>query len=87
MSTQGIPLKSDFRERARVNDIAVARLIGFEAKEIADGHATVMLAAGPQHANPLGACTAEFFVILPMRQWGWRLQAPLRRRNPSLPSN
>lgn len=54
MSTQGIPLKSDFRERARVNDIAVARLIGFETKEIADGHATVMLAAGPQHANPMG---------------------------------
>ena len=54
MSTQGIPLKSDFRERAKVNDIPVARLIGFEAKEIADGHATVMLAAGPQHANPMG---------------------------------
>ena len=54
MSAQGIPLKSDFRERAKVNDIPVARLIGFEAKEIADGHATVMLAAGPQHANPMG---------------------------------
>src|SRR5215472_14018945 len=54
MSTQGIPLKSDFRERARVNDIPVGRLIGFEAKQIADGRATVMLAAGPQHANPMG---------------------------------
>ena len=54
MSDQGIPLKSDFRERARVNDIPVARLIGFEAKQIADGRATVMLAAGPQHANPMG---------------------------------
>src|SRR5260370_24172477 len=54
MSAQGIPLKADFRERARVNDIPVARLIGFEAKEIADGRATVMLAAGPQHANPMG---------------------------------
>src|SRR5437868_14342371 len=54
MSAQGIPLKSDFRERARANDIPVARLIGFEAKEIADGRATVMLAAGPQHANPMG---------------------------------
>jgi len=31
MSAQGIPLKADFRERARVNDIPVARLIGFEA--------------------------------------------------------
>lgn len=54
MSAQGIPLKPDFRERARVNDIPIARLIGFEAKGIADGHATVMLAAGPQHANPMG---------------------------------
>src|SRR5713101_7008507 len=54
MSAKGIPLKSDFWERARVNDIPVARLIGFEAKEIADGRATVMLAAGPQHANPMG---------------------------------
>jgi len=54
MSAQEIPLKSDFRERARVNDMPVARLIGFEAKEIGDGRATVMLAAGPQHANPMG---------------------------------
>jgi len=54
MSAQGIPLKSDFRERARVNDIPVACLIEFESKEIANGHATVMLAAGPQHANPMG---------------------------------
>jgi len=44
----------DFRERARANDIPVARLIGFEAKEIADGRATVVLAAGLQHANPMG---------------------------------
>src|SRR5882672_5240197 len=54
MSVKGIPLKSDSWERARVNDIPVARLIGFEAKEIADGRATVTLAAGPQHANPMG---------------------------------
>ena len=54
MTVQGIPLKLDFRERARVNDVPIARLIGFEAKEIADGRATVILAAGPQHANPVG---------------------------------
>jgi len=54
MIAQGIPLKSDFRERARVNDVSGARLIGFEAQEIADGRATVMLATGPQHANPMG---------------------------------
>src|SRR5215470_5089199 len=54
MSAPGIPLKLDFRERARVNDVPVARLIGFEAKEIANGRATVILAAGRQHANPMG---------------------------------
>jgi len=54
MSAQGIPLKGDFRERAGVNDVPVARLIGFEAKEVANGRATVILAAGPQHANPMG---------------------------------
>jgi uncharacterized protein (TIGR00369 family) len=54
MSTQGVPLQTDFRERARTNDVPIARLIGFEVKDIADGRATVVLAAGPQHANPMG---------------------------------
>jgi uncharacterized protein (TIGR00369 family) len=54
MSAQEIPLKLDFRERATVNDVPVARLIGFEVKEIAEGRATVTLAAGPQHSNPMG---------------------------------
>ena len=54
MSTPETPVKSDFRTRAKTNDVAVARLIGFEAKEIADGRATVVLEAGPQHANPMG---------------------------------
>ena len=54
MSTPETPLKPDFRARAKMNDVAVARLIGFEAKEAADGRATVTLAAGPQHANPMG---------------------------------
>ena len=47
-------MKADFRTRAKTNDVPVARLIGFEAKEIADGRAVVTLAAGPQHANPMG---------------------------------
>jgi uncharacterized protein (TIGR00369 family) len=47
-------LPPDFRERAKANDVPVARLIGFEAKDIRDGRATVMLSAGPQHANPMG---------------------------------
>ena len=54
MSNQELPSQADFRERARTNDVPVARLIGFEAKDIADGRATVVLAAGPQHANPMG---------------------------------
>jgi len=47
-------MASDFRERAKTNDVPVARLIGFEAKEIGNGRATIVLAAGPQHANPMG---------------------------------
>jgi uncharacterized protein (TIGR00369 family) len=54
MSTQETPSQPDFRERAKANDVAVARLIGFEARDVADGHATVTLSAGPQHANPMG---------------------------------
>ena len=54
MSAQEIPLQPDFRERAKANDVPVARLIGFEAKGVANGRATVVLAAGPQHANPMG---------------------------------
>jgi len=34
--------------------VPVARLVGFEAKAIAAGRATVVLAAGPQHRNPMG---------------------------------
>ena len=54
MSTPGIPVESELRTRATTNDVPVARLIGFEVKEIGDGRATVILAAGPQHANPMG---------------------------------
>lgn len=54
MSAHNIPVASDFKTRAEANDVPVAHLIGFEAKEIAAGRATVTLAAGPQHANPMG---------------------------------
>src|SRR5437773_240662 len=54
MSVQQASGKADFRERAKTNDVPVARLIGFEANEIHDGRAIVTLAAGPQHANPMG---------------------------------
>jgi uncharacterized protein (TIGR00369 family) len=54
MSAPENPSKPDFTTRAKANDVPVARLIGFEAKEIADGRALVTLASGPQHANPMG---------------------------------
>jgi len=54
MTTEGRPVQPDFRTRAKRNDVPVARLIGFEARAIGDGRATVMLTAGPQHANPMG---------------------------------
>ena len=53
-STPDIPAAPDFRARAKTNDVPIARLIGFEAEEIADGKATVTLTTGPQHANPMG---------------------------------
>src|SRR6266850_6435879 len=40
--------------KANTNEVPIALLIGFEAKEIADGRAVVTLAAGQQHANPMG---------------------------------
>src|SRR5580698_3898424 len=54
MSAPENPLPPDCVERAKTNDVPVARLIGFEAKDIGDGRATVTLSAGPQHANPMG---------------------------------
>jgi uncharacterized protein (TIGR00369 family) len=39
---------------ADIKDVPVARLIGFEAKEIANGRALVTLAAERRHANPMG---------------------------------
>ena len=32
----------------------IARLIGFQERDIADGRATVVLTAVPRHANPMG---------------------------------
>jgi uncharacterized protein (TIGR00369 family) len=54
MTAQEISSQPDFRGRANANNVPVARLIGFEAKDIGDGRATVTLSAGPQHAIPMG---------------------------------
>jgi acyl-coenzyme A thioesterase PaaI-like protein len=52
--TQQTSSRPDFRERAKANDVPVARLIGFETERIGEGRAAMVLAAGPQHANPMG---------------------------------
>jgi uncharacterized protein (TIGR00369 family) len=54
MSVPDNPFQPDLKQRATANDVPVARLIGFEATEVGEGRATVILAAGPQHANPMG---------------------------------
>lgn len=54
MSAPELPVEPDFRARAKTNNVPVARLIGFEATEIAEGRAIVTLTAGPHHANPMG---------------------------------
>jgi uncharacterized protein (TIGR00369 family) len=54
MSTSDSPTAPDFLTRAKVNDVPIARLIGFQVQEVAGGHALVTLEAGPQHANPMG---------------------------------
>ena len=50
----GTTVQPNFRERVKANDVPVARLIGFQRKDIRDGLAAVTLSAGPQHANPMG---------------------------------
>jgi uncharacterized protein (TIGR00369 family) len=53
MSSQPVQ-QPGFKTPAEINDVPIARLIGFEAKEIGDGRAVVTLAAGQRHANPMG---------------------------------
>jgi uncharacterized protein (TIGR00369 family) len=54
MSSPEPGLQPDPWSTTKANQMAVGRLIGFEAKEAADGRAVVTLSAGPQHANPMG---------------------------------
>jgi uncharacterized protein (TIGR00369 family) len=54
MTDHASPNTSDFRARAKANDVPIARLLGFQAQNIAGGQALVTLTAGPQHANPMG---------------------------------
>ena len=87
MSTHEIPSHADFRERAKANDVPIARLIRFEVKDIANGRATVVLAAGPHMQIPWERCMAEFFAILLMPRWASHLRALSPLTNPLLPWN
>ena len=40
--------------RGELPEPPVARLVGFKLVEVSEGHATVLLEAGSQHANPMG---------------------------------
>jgi hypothetical protein len=71
MTAQENSSQPQFKERANANNVPVARLIGFEAKDIGDGRATVTLSAGPQHANP--HLTAIHDAMLPVLGIGQRL--------------
>ena len=85
MSTPGIPVKSDFRTRAKTNDVPVARLIGFEAKEIAEGRATVTLSAGPQHANPMGTLHGGILCDIAVFSLSFQCSSTVRSRLKSRP--
>jgi uncharacterized protein (TIGR00369 family) len=54
MSAAEAPLESTRMTPEKVRNMPVGRLIGFETREIMAGRAVVTLAAGPQHANPMG---------------------------------
>lgn len=81
--TQQTSSRPDFRERAKANDVPVARLIGFEAERIGEGRAAVVLAAGPQHANPMGTLHGGIFCDIADAAMGWPLQALWGRTNRS----
>ena len=54
MATPGTPAEPAVNELVRKAKPPIAQLIGFDAQKIAEGHALITLAAGPQHANPMG---------------------------------
>jgi|HubBroStandDraft_2_1064218.scaffolds.fasta_scaffold433716_2 hypothetical protein len=54
-------VKLDFRERAKANDVPVARLVGFQTKDIRGGLAAVTLSGGRQ------LCEGETFCVHPSR--------------------
>ena len=87
MSTQGDSGKPDFRTRAKTNDVPVARLIGFEAKEIAEGRATVTLSAGPQHANPTGTLHGGILCDIADAAMGTAFASTLAPKESSQPWN
>jgi uncharacterized protein (TIGR00369 family) len=87
MSTQEIPSQADFTERAKTNDVPIARLIGFEVKGIADRRATVVLAARSQHANPMGTLHGGVLCDIADAAMGIAFASTRAQMNPLLPWN
>ena len=87
MSNQEFPSPADFRERAKTNHVPIGRLLGFKEKDIAAGRATVVLAAGPQHAYPMETLHGGILCDIADTAIGIAFAALSRRRNLSLPSN
>lgn len=54
MSAPDIPSPPEVQKRLPPSEAAIARLIGFEVKQVGEGRASVVLNAGAQHANPMG---------------------------------
>jgi uncharacterized protein (TIGR00369 family) len=54
MSQSASTVPATLLERLKQCRPPVSELIGFELTEAGDGHALVVLQAGPQHANPMG---------------------------------
>src|SRR6202007_2192342 len=51
-------------------DPPVAQLIGFKLAEVCEGRATVLLEAGPKHANPMGTLHGGILCEVPVAAMG-----------------
>ena|ERR1700730_14368167 len=66
-------VQPNFRERVKANDVPVARLVGFQTKDVRDGLAAVTLSVGSQ------LCEGETFCVDP----SWLVPAPSSPTSPN----
>jgi len=64
----------------RNQSVPIAKLIGFEMTEIADGHAVGFLDAGPRHANPMGTLHGGILCDLADAAMGLAFASTLKAR-------